>query len=252
MNRITLAVVLCLLLFGLAAPAARADDIVLQDWTFNVNGDTNYNCTPWQGFPCTPDFPAFLSSAGFNFSTGVGTVSGTYNPGGPGAYYLIFYVDHDIVSAANNNPIENENGSTSGSPSAGLMWEIDDPGYFNDPNCTPATGGLVGDVLAGSLTNSAWPSTCGGPGDVAMALGWNFILGAGEVAHVSWTVSTTPPASGFYIHQQDPLSNQDLYFYGSLNITGGQTGVPEPATGVLFLLGSAFICAARRFRSKAS
>jgi len=247
MTRTTLVVAFVLLLFGLTAPAARADVVVLQDWTFNINGNTNYNCTPVQGFPCTPDFPTFLSSAGFDFNTGIGTVSGTYNPGSPGSYFLILYVDHDIVSDVNNNPVDNETGATSGSPGAGQSWEIDEPGFVS--------GDIVENVLAAMLDNSIGASIYGGtiyPNDVAMALGWTFNLNAGEVANVTWTVSTTAPSSGFYLHQNDPLSNQDLYFYGTLNITGGTTVIPEPATGVLFLLGSAIVGAVGRRRSKVS
>jgi hypothetical protein len=221
--------ILILLLCGIGAPRAEADDIVLQDWTFNVNGNTNFNCLP---APCSPNVPAFLNFAGFDFSTGLGTISGNYSPGA-GTYFLIFYVDIDITGS--NNVLDNETAAAVGTPSTLQTWEIDEPGF--------TTGQLVFDVLAGTLTNSMWPSGSSSPNDVGMALGWGFTLAAGEVAFVSWTVSTTAPGSGFYLEQHDP-NGQTLYFSSNLSTTS--TPIPEPATVLLMATGLSAIAALRR------
>jgi hypothetical protein len=207
-------------LLCLGTSPARADVVVLQDWTFNVNGNTNFNCLP---VACTPNVPPFLSFAGFDFNTGLGTVSGTYNPGA-GTYFLIFYVDHDIVGP--NNLVQDETGTAVGTASTLQMWEIDEPGF--------TTGQLVFDVLNGVLTNSAWPSGTVPPNDVAMALGWSFTLGPGESLFVTWTVSPNAPSSGFYLEQHDPQSGQTLYFSSNSTV---RAVIPEPATGLLVLTG---------------
>ena len=219
-----------LLLFLMGALPVQADNVVLQDWTFNINGNTNFNCLP---APCSPNTPPFLNLAAFDFATGLGTVTGTFT-GTPGSYYMIFYVDHDIVGGT--NPLDDEMGGAFGTPLAGQSWEIDEPGF--------TTGQLVMDVVNGVLTNSAWPSGTPSPNDVAMALGWAFVLGAGDVATLHWTVSTTAPSGGFYLEQTDP-NGTHLYFSSQLQITPN-TVIPEPATGLLLLTGAGLITALRR------
>ena len=69
------------------------------------------------------------------------------------------------------------------------------------------------------------------PDDVSMAMAWDVI---GE-AVVSFYVSETMPASGFYLSQTDPDSDATIYF--SSSVKGVQA--PEPAT--MLLLGSGLL-----------
>lgn len=203
-----------LLLLSFGAPQADADYIVLQDWTFNINGNTNFNCLPT---PCSPNVPSFLNVAGFDFATGLGTISGTFTPGA-GSYSLIFYVDIDITSST--NVLNNETGAAVGTPAVLQTWEIDEPGFTGSSS----------------------------PNDVGMALGWGFRLAAGEVAMVSWTVSTTAPSSGFYLVEQHDPSGQTLYFSSSLTTTS--TPIPEPVSMLLVVTGLGVIATLRRRASR--
>jgi hypothetical protein len=104
---------------------------------------------------------------------------------------------------------------------------VDEPGY------------LFGDIYDNFLDNTlcnCTDVTDGEPDDVSMAMGWDFVLGAGETAVVSFFLSDTNDAgSAFYMTHHDLNSAAKIYFWGSLEITA--TGVPEPGTLMLFSLG---------------
>ncbi|MCX6627587.1 MAG: PEP-CTERM sorting domain-containing protein [Candidatus Solibacter sp.] len=201
----------------LSATPVLADNFQLNDWVFNVSG-TFYNPAPNPN-PLSSEFDA----SAFNFTTGLGPIQLTL---GPGSYSVIGYFDHDIVGL--NNGVANETGSVHGIAAAGQSWEIDDPGYGNMP---PYVGNLVDNVVAGSLDNQLFDGTYTGPDDVAMALGWAFIVNSGETAHLRFDITSTAAPSGFYLQQTDP-GGLDLYFSSSLDITG-QTDVPEPGAWIL-------------------
>ena len=75
----------------------------------------------------------------------------------------------------------------------------------------------------------------GAPEDVSMAIGWDFVLGAGETAVASFTLSETDDSAGaFTIRQVDLDSGNAIYFWSDLDIS---TAVPEPGTLLLFSLG---------------
>jgi len=146
------------------------------------------------------------------------------SPGIAGTYYVTSFFDHEIDESGNT--YFNEFGSVNGAAPAGLSWEIDEPGYV--------FGDIYTNFLAGTLDNlNGVPSTS--PDDVSMALGWNFILASDETATINLHLSTTPPAGGFYLQQNDPDSQANIYFDSSLRIGGGPA-IPEPAT--MLLLGS--------------
>ena len=160
-----------------------------------------------------------------------------------GSHYFGVYVDPDIDELLNT--YYNETGSTVGTLAAGQSWQIGDP--FADNTINPNIYNLAS---AGALTNSDLNG--GLANDVALALGWNFILGANQTATLNFYLTDVLPVSGFYLRQFDPgfiadVNNPSvgdsyatsLYFYSTLVIedTGGNTPVPEPST--IVLLGTA-------------
>jgi hypothetical protein len=161
---------------------------------------------------------------GFDSGTGLGSLSFTVS--GAGAHYFALFVDHDIDESVNT--FFNETGAASGSPAAGLSWEIDEPGYV--------FGNIYGNFVAKTLDNTVFDGLTDKIDDVAMALGWDFLLADGETAAITFTLRDTAPTGGFYLTQFDPGSQAAIYFTSAIDIRGGGTGVPEPAT--LLLLGS--------------
>ncbi len=206
-------VILALLMIAFGVSGASAD-IVLFDWGLNLNG-TVYT-------PGGSPLPGSVNAAGFDFATGLGTITFTTNASGK----FTSFFDHELSETINT--FFNEYGSTSGSPVAGQSWEIDEPGY--------TFGDIYNNFLAGTLDNSNGVPIAA-PDDVAMALGWNINLAAGETALLRLTLATTAPAGGFYLQQTDPDSGEDVYFSGNVTIRGGgEPTIPEPAT--MLLLGS--------------
>jgi hypothetical protein len=233
-----------LLLTGLGAARALADPIPsLQEISFNVNGTFNDSYS-------TPNiFTAIsgLNSSAFNTSTGLGTLTLTYNPGVAGPAFVDFFLDEEV-----GVPFYNEFGSTGGgSPAAGESWEIGDS----------FASSIYTDVENNTLTNtnmlpegaSNYLPGCTGAcnGDAATALGSSFNLLAGDEETLTLTVSTSLPLSGFYLDQTNPndASNggnqSDVYFSLSASQTPvGKSGpppppptVPEPSTWVMMLTG---------------
>jgi len=142
----------------------------------------------------------------------------------PGPHYIAGFFDLEIDEGINT--FFNEYGSANGAPSAGQSWEIDEPGY--------AFGDIYDNFMAGFLDNS---NAIAEPlfDDVSMALGWNFVLGAGEKAVITLSLSQVAPTGGFFLAQIDPDSEATIYLSGDLRVTGGGTQVPEP--GTILLLG---------------
>jgi hypothetical protein len=213
-------------LAALATPAQGA--VTLFEHLLNIDGTTS-------------TAPAEANLAGFNTTTGLGTVTVVLS--GAGVHYIGMYADHEIDEETNT--FFNEFGSTSGvGPTAGQTWEIDEPGF------------MFGDIFANfdveALDNSNGVPA-GSEDDVAMALAWDFNLVDGETATATFRVTENAPG-GFYLAQTDPDSQETIYFSSSLRIVGGGTGVPESgATVGLLGLGLLTLAAvARRLRRRPS
>lgn len=169
----------------------------------------------------------------FDLTTGLGVIRMTFV--GAGFHSALLFVDHELSEA--ENTYFNELGSTSvGSPSAGLSWEIDEPGF--------SFGDIYENVLGGSLDNTIGTSR---PDDVSMALGWDFVLAEGEAAEVLFHLGETPP-SGFHLRHFDPDSGENVYFSSSLSIN--VTPVPEGGTVLAGLVGVALTLATTRLRRR--
>jgi hypothetical protein len=217
-----------IMLLGLVVPMASAATIDLAEYGFNLNGAIT---TP------SDALPGYINDSGFNWTTGLGNITATVT--GAGNYSFIAYFDHEIDEATTT--VFNEYG-VGGTPVAGQSWEIDEPGW--------TYGDIYDNFLAGSLDNTNGVPFSS-PDDVSMALGYNFTLTAGQTATIAFYLNTTAPTSGFYLQQTDPDSGVNIYFSSNLNITGGNTSVPEPSMLMLMLSGLGFVGVAARFRKSA-
>jgi hypothetical protein len=239
-------------MLGLASPVrVWAAPLVLQDYLFNVNG-TSY-CPD---AACSGSLvPAGLDSSAFDFSTGLGTLVWSFTPGVAGAYFFDGFLDHNLHA-----PFYNEFGAANGSAGAGVSWQIDEPG-FGDGN---RLGTIFDNAMANAFDNtnhvpgaaSNFLNDCGGNGggapeatcnnDVSLAMGFNFVLAAGQQVVITLATSTVRPGGGFFLEQSDPdLLGDNLFLTGTVDIASAAS-VPEPAT--LLLVGSGLLACAGRAR----
>lgn len=187
-------------------------------------------------------------------TTGLGTITYTDNPGAAGSFFTVLAIDYEV-----GIPFWNEYGGTSGSASAGETWQID--ASFTDQNFAPTIwtntqNNTLDNTnhVPGTLDNFDGV-TCSSPNcntDVAVAMGFAYVLAPNQEAVISFSISDTQPDSGylFQTHPADAANDaaQTVYFTGGVSIlpTGGQ--VPEPASWLL--VGSAALLGLGAFRRK--
>lgn len=219
---ITLAACLAMSL-GLGVSQARAD-IALIERLININGVL----IPPDSIPGY----ASVNDAGFNNTTGLGTISVELS--GIGTHFVGLFVDHEIDEAVNT--FFNEFGLPVNLPAV-QSWEIDEPGFlFGD-----IYDNFTGSDNTVSLLDNSNGVPASSPDDVSMAHGWNLILAAGETATVTFLLSDSPPGSGFYLGHHDDESDESVYFSSSLRIVG--TGVPDSGSSLALLMGSLTVLA---------
>ena len=223
----------------LKLPVASAETTSLQSVLFNVNGAQQTDFTG-------------MNTAGFDTTTGLGTITFTYNPG-PGSYFFDVFFDHSL-----NLPFFNEFGTVNGAPAAGQSYEIGDS-FASTIYPDVQAGGALPDTntLAGTTDNfhnDCVGATCNG--DFAMAMGFAFTLGAGQQEVITLNVSHTDPG-GFTLqdtHPQDPAnpSSSELFLSGSTATRQVGGTVPEPSSLLLVLGGTPFALIFRALRQKRS
>jgi hypothetical protein len=217
--------------------STHAVDINLFEYAFNINGSVS-NPTSGDAIPGGISFVG-VSQAAFEGGA-LGTVR--YSVTGAGTHHYSFFVDYDIDEA--DNTFFNEVGSTAGAPASGQTWEIDEPGFL--------FGDIYDHLLASdNVTGSALDNSIGEPDpeDVSMAMGWDFVLAAGETAVIDMTLTSTDPG-GFRLIHTDPDSPASIYLSSVLRISGTQpppNGVPDGGASLgLMLLGLGGLLAFKR------
>jgi hypothetical protein len=216
---------------GFGFQSASAAVISLFEYAFNIDGVITVDSAP-----------AGANIAGFDTTTGLGSITVTLS--GAGSRYVGLFVDHEIDQASNT--FFNEVGFAFGTPAAGQTWEIDEPGYLD--------GDIFENFQDGTLDNAIGESVYGNtafPDDVSMALAWSFNLTADQTAVISFLLSQTRPTSGFYLEQFDTDSQASIFFSSSLTIRGDTTPIPTPGTLALLAAGLLLLSALSGRRKQA-
>ncbi len=249
------------------------------DYMLNINGTTY--CPSGTGATCTNVLgsynlvaPGTVSSLDTSFGgTGLGKVEVTFNPGAAGTYNVNLWLFEQLFPPVGDDEYGNT-GGTAAADQAGLSYQIDVPDYeYNafDPNLggLPAGAGrIIANTASSKLADtnfvtgntSQFSFSCMGSPTcndyTSMALGFKFTLGASQKEVLSFNVSTTAPASGFYLEQiapVDPANPTEIdYYYTATASTSSSTGPPPvPEPGTIFLLAPvAVVLWFLRFRSR--
>ena len=170
------------------------------EYGVNVDGDAALLKSP----SGTDPLPAGANISGYNETTGLGSI--LVEISSVGAHNVDAYFDYEFIDGGGF--FFDELGSTFGTPAAGQSWEIDEPGF------------VFGDIFdhweASALDDAN--ALLGIPEDVSLGLGWDFNVALDEIASLLFSVSFVAPTSGFYIVQNDPQSDETIYFSSSLTI----------------------------------
>jgi hypothetical protein len=243
----------------MAAVPASCGDYSLQDWEFNVNG-TDYFPAGGATLASVPG----LNFAGFDSTTGLGTLTLTYDPGAAGSYYVGAWF-YDPASV----PFYNEYGAVNGSAPAGQSWQIDIPEY-DAVSLNHGSGTILDNLANGALNNTnSVPGTTtnylddcgansGGPANVScndlvsMAQGFNFSLAANQEEVITLTLMSGNPG-GFSLEEIHPIdgsnpTESDLFYQASAVAQGVGNTVPEPASWLLLAAGLGFLATGMRRR----
>lgn len=190
-----------LAVMAFSATTALSATIELWDYEFNVNGDVYIYGETVPG----------LNDSAFDWATGLGTLTLTFNPGAGDDYFVSAFFDHE-------------------------MYDNDGDGIYNDE-----TAAVVGTTDPTYMQwGIAYNDLYDEPMDAAMEIGYDDIdLGLNEYALISFIIEPDAPAGVFYISHYDdnqtvPNDGQ-IYLRTTIDIQTSE--VPEPATMMLFGIG---------------
>lgn len=219
------------------APMAFAGTYTLNDWCFYVNSlDINQSCNSGGGLANVPSAAPGVTDLLHLQSDGTGTLTVTLAPGN----YNVFAIFNYNIDGSGTNEYAN----TFGSLAVGQVYSV------NNEGSASTAGSLYAQGVAGTLDSTNHLTACSGTGcpDTAVALGYtNINVPSGNSGIVTFTASSTPPPSGFYVQQTDNTSNNSLYISSSYV---DPPGVPEPGPMGLMASGlGAMLWLVRRRRS---
>jgi hypothetical protein len=222
---------------------------------FNEDGTLHDSLfSTWPG-----DLPANYDLSGYDLTTGLGEIAVVVR--GTGSHSLLAFIDLELgVTGDPANPFSPLNDElgyavNTGLLPAGLSWQIGDPLdpdlSAEPPAVVPTSGYLYENFAWNALSNEVQSGDI--PDDIAIALGWNFILAPGEKATILFRVAMTAPTSGFYLQQTQPAGSigelnwpeHSAYFSTSVAIEREDIVIPEPGTGLLLLAGLGLLAASR-------
>jgi hypothetical protein len=222
----------------------------LQEWGFNING-YHYDNVVYGDDPSV--LPGNFNTSGFDFGTGLGTISVSFSA--PGNYALAAFFDHEMNQFVNG--WMDELSAQAGTRPAGLSFQSETPNDVRDRWFWPFDYGvpLQNAVEFGPAEDgSGLPGGAQTANDISMAIGWNFILDPGEIGMVTFDVTRIAP-TGFYLEQKDigftgfPGADPgSIYFTSVLNIR--TSSVPEPSTMLLLAAGLVSIIMGKRHMFK--
>lgn len=242
--------------FSGAAVAWATPTVDLQEWGFNINGTIYDN----QVYGHTPgDLPVNFNTAGFDFNTGLGTITATFTT--PGTYALVGFFDHEMNQLVNG--WMDETSAQVGMRPTGLSFQSETPDDVRNKwfyNGAPLQNAVE---FGPAQDGTGLPGGAQTANDISMAIGWNFTLATGETGVVTFTVSDAA-LPGFYLLQSDPgfvgtglddpsADPGSIYFTSNLEVEGGGGGggepggmIPEPSTIILVVSGLASIIIGKR------
>jgi hypothetical protein len=241
------------LLAVLLAPARVFATPFLVNWCVNHNGSVGpgnqqpVNSCNGGVLPADPsvNIAAFDTTLRPAPNT-LGSITVTF---GTGSQYIAVYMNYDVDFGVFGS--FDDNGFVIGVPTAGVSYELDDPN----------TSSIFNNFAAGALTNVNNTVSCGGPSSVALlavsgcdvswALAQSLLVDPSLFSggSITFTVSGTPPASGFYLQQRNADSGSSIYLSESFRLTPlAPTAVPEPQTLMLLLTGLPALALRRRRR----
>ena len=211
------------LLTGSVWHAQAAATVSLADWCVNVNGNVAAACNG------AGSGGSGVSLAGFDStlepgSNSLGSVTVTLGAGNN--QFVAFYADYDVDFAKYGSFADYA--TLNGVLPAGGSYEID------DPNTSNIFSDFTNNAL-NNLNNVGTPSIP--PGiccDVSFAIGVSGLNVPGGGETITFNVTNTAPATGFYIQQTNEFTNDSIYLQEFVfNVP--QTTSPEPPTYVLGL-----------------
>jgi hypothetical protein len=234
---------------GLAQSASAAGVASLNDWCFNVNGDSGTLCNGGTsptltgsvggiGVSGAMDLTLASSDPGYPTTASSNALGSASFVLGPGAnQYVNAYMDYEL-NYNNEGSFQDFAIVHNGPPPAGYAYEIDDPNASNILCGVSCFGDVGANTLnnqnnVGTYSDTSQNSPCC---DVSWALGVTVSVASGFQDTITFVTSATAPVSGFYLEQQNGVDGSQIFL--SASVAEIQTGSSTPEPGTFLLLGA--------------